>query len=53
MGVVFYGIARLMCANDPRAFRYLALQLNTKAMHRDRAYWKSGTYSPMPCRRRH
>lgn len=51
-GIVLYGIARLICAKDPRAFRYLALQLNTKAMHRTRGYWKSGSYSPLPHRKR-
>lgn len=52
MGVVLYGLARLVCARDPRAFRYLALQLTTKAMHRDRAYWRSGSYAALPTRAR-
>jgi len=52
IGIVLYGIARLICAKDPRAFRYLALQLNTKAMHRTRGYWRAGSYSPMPHRKR-
>jgi type IV secretion system protein VirB3 len=52
MGVVFYGLARLLCAKDPRAFRYVHLQLETKAMHRTRRYWHSGSYSPMPSRHR-
>jgi type IV secretory pathway VirB3-like protein len=50
--VVLYGIARLICAKDPRAFRYLGLQLNTKAMHRTRGYWRAGSYSPLPHRKR-
>ena len=52
VGVVLYGIARLVCAKDPRAFRYLGLQLNTKAMHRTRGYWRAGSYSPTPHRKR-
>ena len=52
LGVVLYGIARLICAKDPRAFRYLALQLHTKAMHRTRSYWQAGSYSPVPHRKR-
>ena len=52
MGIVLYGLARLVCARDPRAFRYLALQLATKATHRDRAYWRSGSYSALPSRSR-
>jgi len=51
-GIVLYGIARLICAKDPRAFRYLGLQLNTKAMHRTRGYWRAGSYSPLPHRKR-
>jgi type IV secretion system protein VirB3 len=53
MGVVFYGLARLLCARDPRAFRYLSLQLTTKAVHRQRAYWRSGSYAPLRARKRH
>jgi type IV secretion system protein VirB3 len=52
MGCVFYGIARLVCARDPRAFRYMGLQLNTKGKHRTRHYWNSGSYGPMSVRRR-
>lgn len=53
MGIVFYGLARLLCARDPRAFRYLSLQLTTKALHRQRAYWRAGSYAPAPVRTRH
>lgn len=52
VGAVLYGIARLLCAKDPRAFRYIALQLDTKAMHRTRGYWRAGSYTPMPHRKR-
>ena len=52
MGAVFYGLARLLCAHDARAFRYLAMQLRTKGLHRTRAFWKSGSYAPLPVRRR-
>ncbi|HEV7775640.1 MAG TPA: VirB3 family type IV secretion system protein [Luteibacter sp.] len=52
LGVVLYGLARLICAKDPRTFRYIALQLDTKGMHRTRSYWRSGSYSPMPSRQR-
>lgn len=52
MGVVFYGLARLICARDPRAFRYLGLQLKTKGRHLTRRYWHSGSYGPMRARRR-
>lgn len=51
-GVVMYAVARLVCAADPRAFRYIGLRFKTKAMHRSRAYWKSGSYSPLPHRKR-
>ena len=51
-GGVLYGIARLICVRDPRAFRYIALQLMTKARHRTRWFWRSGSYSPMAHRRR-
>lgn len=50
VGGVLYGIARLLCMKDPRAFRYLALMLETKGGHRTRAHWKSGSYSPLPHR---
>lgn len=52
MGAVFYGLARLLCARDARAFRYIALQLRTKALHRTRTFWKSGSYAPLLARRR-
>jgi len=52
VGAVLYGIARLICAKDPRSFRYVALMLETKAMHRTRGYWKCGSYSPVPNRKR-
>lgn len=51
MGAVFYGLARLLCARDARAFRYMALQLQTKGMHRTRARWGCGSYSPVKFRR--
>ena len=51
-GGVLYGIARLVCVRDPRAFRYIALQLMTKARHRTRWFWRSGSYSPLAHRRR-
>lgn len=51
-GVVLYAIARLMCAKDPRAFRYLYLRSLTKNLHRNRAYWGTGSYSPLPHRKR-
>ena len=47
MGAVFYGLARLMCARDARAFRYIALQLRTKGLHRTRARWGCGSYAPV------
>ena len=52
LGAILYGIARLICAKDPRAFRYLGLHLNTKAMHRTRKFWRAGSYSPVPHRQR-
>lgn len=52
LGVVMYGIARLMCAHDPRAFRYLFLRSLTKNLHRNREYWGTGSYSPLPNRKR-
>ncbi|MCZ2134609.1 MAG: VirB3 family type IV secretion system protein [Burkholderiales bacterium] len=47
IGVVMYGIARLICTRDPRAFRYLFLMLDTKGRHRTRSFWHSGSYSPV------
>lgn len=52
LGLVMYGVARLICANDARAFRYIALRMRTKALHRTRARWKSNSYSPRPHRSR-
>lgn len=52
LGGVLYALARMVCARDPRAFRYLMLQLRTKGAHRTRGYWKSGSYSPLPARKR-
>lgn len=52
IGVVLYAIARLICAKDPRAFRYLKLALETRAMHRTREQWGCGSYSPLNCRKR-
>lgn len=52
LGVVMYAIARLMCARDPRAFRYLFLRSVTKNLHRNRSYWGTGSYSPLPNRKR-
>lgn len=51
MGAVFYALARLLCARDARAFRYLALQLRTKGLHRTRARWGCGSYAPVKFRR--
>lgn len=51
-GVVMYAVARLICASDPRSFRYIGLRFKTKALHRTRAHWKSGSYSPLPHRKR-
>lgn len=52
LGGVLYLLARLICARDPRAFRYLGIQLRTKGLHRTRWYWKSGSYAAQPARRR-
>ncbi|WP_330903221.1 type IV secretion system protein VirB3 [Dyella sp.] len=52
MGCVLYGMARLVCARDPRALRYVGLQLNTKARHMTRDYWHSGSYGPLASRKR-
>lgn len=52
LGGVGYAVARLVCARDPRAFRYLFLSLDTKALHRSRQQWGCGSYSPMPFRKR-
>lgn len=46
-GVALYGICRLICLRDPRAFRYLYLRSVTTLRHRTRRYWHSGTYSPL------
>jgi type IV secretion system protein VirB3 len=51
-GAVLYGIARLICAKDPRSFRYVGLALETKAMHRSRKFWGCGSYSPLIRRKR-
>lgn len=51
-GVVMYSVARIVCANDPRTFRYLLLRARTKGLHRSRTHWKSGSYSPLPHRKR-
>jgi type IV secretory pathway VirB3-like protein len=51
MGAVFYGLARLLCARDARAFRYMALQLRTKGLHRTRSRWGCGSYAPVGFRR--
>lgn len=51
MGAVFYGLARLLRARDARAFRYMALQLRTKGLHRTRARWGCGSYAPVRFRR--
>lgn len=52
LGVVLYAVARLLCAADPRVFRYIGLRLKTKALHRSRAHWRCGSYSPVAHRKR-
>lgn len=52
LGGVMYAVARLLCAADPRAFRYIGLRLRTKALHRSRAHWRCGSYSPLAHRKR-
>ena len=47
VGGVGYGVARLVCIKDPRAFRYVGLMLQTKGAHRTRGYWRSGSYAPV------
>ena len=49
---VLYAIARLLCAKDPRAFRYLTLWSRTKGRGRNRALWGSSSYSPVEFRKR-
>ena len=53
VGAVGYGVARLVCVKDPRAFRYVGLMLQTKGGHRTRGYWGSGSYAPVAHRKRH
>jgi len=52
IGVVFYAVARLLCARDARAFRYKYLQSITKMQHRTRSFWQSGSYSMFGARKR-
>lgn len=49
---VLYAIARLLCARDPRAFRYLVLALQTKGRGMNRRIWGASSYSPMRFRKR-
>lgn len=52
LGVVMYAVARLICVGDPRAFRYIGLRIKTKSLHRSHGHWQSGSYSPLPHRKR-
>lgn len=52
LGIVMYAVSRLICAGDPRAFRYMIMHMRTKSLHRSHLYWKSGSYSPLPHRKR-
>lgn len=47
-----YGITRILCAKDPRFFRYLFLAMTTKATGANRTIWKGSSYSPFPNRKR-
>ncbi|MBV6855868.1 MULTISPECIES: VirB3 family type IV secretion system protein [Xanthomonas] len=47
-----YGIARILCAKDPRFFRYLFLAMRTKATGANRSIWKGSSYAPFSNRKR-
>lgn len=49
---VLYAIARLLCAKDPRMFRYLLLAIRTKGRGANRALWRGSSYSPLTYRKR-
>ncbi len=49
---VFYAIARVLCAKDPRTFRYLLLALQTRGRGLNRALWGASSYSPTRFRKR-
>lgn len=47
-----YLIARILCARDPRAFRYYMLALQTKGVGLNRTLWHCSSYSPARFRKR-
>ncbi len=49
---LIYAMARLLCAKDPRFFRYLMLWLRTKGRGANRALWGSSSYAPTSFRKR-
>jgi len=49
---VLYAIARILCAKDPRMFRYLLLAARTKGRGLNRALWQGSSYSPLRFRKR-
>ena len=49
---VMYAITRLLCAKDPRMFRYLLLWARTKGRGMNRSLWGASSYSPTRFRKR-
>ncbi len=47
VAVPMHLIAYLICLNEPRAFKLLSLKLKCMANNRNRAFWKSNSYSPL------
>ncbi|MEM6584560.1 MAG: VirB3 family type IV secretion system protein [Pseudomonadota bacterium] len=48
VGLVMYGIARLVTRHDVNAFRLLFLWGRTKMANRNRRLWGGSSYSPLP-----
>ena len=49
---VAYAIIKLLCAKDPRFFRYLVLWIQTKGRGMNRALWGNSSYAPTRYRKR-
>lgn len=47
VGVPVHIISYLICLNEPRAFKLLSLKIKCLAQNRNRAFWKSNSYSPL------
>ena len=51
VAIPIHGLCRALCRHDPNMFRILVAWLDTRARHRNSAWWGGSSCTPLPLKR--